>query len=128
MHVAIVVYTIAAVEKVFRTIGSLLLFKTGEMDRGHQCGIDHSLYLDLKIEIVDCAVVCPYLVIRVHSSCLDILHGRRICTKHPSIRKNMNSTMFATEFSTSHNDTANTMKKFCIIASKSSIVMVLMIY
>ena len=48
MHIAIVVYTIAAVEKVFRTIGSLLLFKTGEMDRGHQCGIDHSLYLDLK--------------------------------------------------------------------------------
>ena len=38
MHIAIVVYTIAAVEKVFRTIGSLLLFKTGEMDRSHQCG------------------------------------------------------------------------------------------
>ena len=91
MHVAIVVYTIAAVEKVFRTIGSLLLFKTGEMDSGHQCGIDHSLYLDLKIEIVDCAVISPYLRIRVHSSCLDILNGRRICTKHPSIRKNMNS-------------------------------------
>ena len=48
MHIAIVVYAIAAVEKVFRTIGSLLLFKTGEMDRSHQCGIDHSLYLDLK--------------------------------------------------------------------------------
>ena len=80
MHVAIVVYAIAAVEKVFRTIGSLLLFKAGEMDRSHQCGIDHSLYLDLKIEIVDCAVVSPYLGIRVHSSYLDILHGRRICT------------------------------------------------
>ena len=48
MHVAIVVYAIASVEKVFRTIGSLLLFKVGEMDRSHQCGIDHSLYLDLK--------------------------------------------------------------------------------
>ena len=57
MHVAIVVYTIASVEKVFRTIGSLLLFKAGEMDRGHQCGIDHSLYLDLKIEIVDCSIL-----------------------------------------------------------------------
>lgn len=57
MHIAIVVYAIASVEKVFRTIGSLLLFKTGEMNRGHQCGIDHSLYLDLKIEIVDCAAV-----------------------------------------------------------------------
>ena len=56
MHIAIVVHAIASVEKVFRTIGSLLLFKTGEIDRGHQCGIDHSLYLDLKIEIVDCAV------------------------------------------------------------------------
>jgi hypothetical protein len=65
MHVAIVVYTIAAVEKVFRTIGNLLLFKTGEMDKSHQCAIDHSLYLDLKIEIVDCAVVSPYLLIRV---------------------------------------------------------------
>ena len=65
MHVAIVVYAIAAVEKVFRTIGSLLLFKTCEMDRRHQCGIDHSLYLDLKREIVDCAVVSPYLRIRV---------------------------------------------------------------
>ena len=91
MHVAIVVYTIASVEKVFRTTGSLLLFKTCEMDRGHQCDIDHSLYLDLKIEIADCAMVSPYLWVRVHSSCLDILHGRRICTKHPSIRKNMNS-------------------------------------
>ena len=48
MHIAIVVYTIASVEKVFRTIGSLQFFKTGEMDRSHQCGIDHSLYLDLK--------------------------------------------------------------------------------
>ena len=48
MHIAIVVYTIAAVEKVFRTIGSLSLFKTCEMDRSHLCGIDHSLYLDLK--------------------------------------------------------------------------------
>ena len=85
MHIAIVVYAIAAVEKVFRTIGSLLLFKTGEMDRSHQCGIDHSFYLNLKIEIADCAVVSPYLRIRVHSSCLDILHGRRICTTHPSI-------------------------------------------
>ena len=65
MHIAIVVYAIASVEKVFRTIGSLLLFKTGEMNRGHQCGIDHSLYLDLNIEIVDCAVVSPYLQIRV---------------------------------------------------------------
>ena len=76
MHIAIVVYTIVAVEKVFRTIGSLLLFKTGEMDWSHQCSIDHPLYLDLKIEIVDCAVVSPYLRIRVHSSCLNILHGR----------------------------------------------------
>ena len=65
MHIAIVVYAIAAVDKVFRTIGSLLFFKTGKMDRSHQCGIDHSLYLDLKIEIVDCAVVSPYLRIRV---------------------------------------------------------------
>ena len=81
MHVAIVVYTIAPVEKVFRTTGSLLLFKAGEMDRSHQCGIDHSLYLDLKIEIVDCAVVSPYLRIRVHSSCLHILHGIRICRR-----------------------------------------------
>ena len=48
MHIAIVVYAIAAVEKVFRTIGSLLLLKTDEMDRSHQCSIDHSLYLDLK--------------------------------------------------------------------------------
>ena len=48
MHVAIVVYTIAPVEKEFRTMGSFHLFKTGEMDRSHQCGIDHSLYLDLK--------------------------------------------------------------------------------
>ena len=95
MHVAIVVYTIASLEKVFRTIGGLLLFKAGEMDRSHQCGIDHSLYLDLKIEIVDCAVVNPYLRIRMHSSCHDILHGRRIRTKHPSIRKNMNSTAMA---------------------------------
>ena len=76
MHIAIVVYAIASVEKVFRTIGSLLLLKTGEMDRSHLCGIDHSLYLDQKIEIVDCAMVSPYLRIRVHSSCLDILHGR----------------------------------------------------
>ena len=30
MHIAIVVYAIASVEKVFRTIGSLLLFKTGK--------------------------------------------------------------------------------------------------
>ena len=65
MHIAIVVYTIAAVEKVFRTIESLLLFKNREMDRSHQCGINHPLYLDLKIEIVDCAVVSPYLRIRV---------------------------------------------------------------
>ena len=57
MHSVIVVYTIVPVEKVFRTIGSLLFFKTDKMDRSHQCGIDHSLYLDLKIEIVDCAVV-----------------------------------------------------------------------
>ena len=57
MHIAIVVYTIAAVEKVFRTIGSLLLFNTGEMNRSRQCGIDHSLYLDLKIDIAECAVV-----------------------------------------------------------------------
>ena len=65
MHVAIVVYAIASVEKVFRTIGSLLLFKAGEMDRSHQCGIDHSLYLDLKIEIVDCAVVSPYQTVDI---------------------------------------------------------------
>ena len=105
MHIAIVVYAIASVEKVFRTIGSLLLFKTGEMDRGHQCGIDNSLYLDLKIGIVDCAMVSPYLRIWVHSSCLDILHGRRICTKHPSIRKDMNSTMSLAELSSPNNDT-----------------------
>ena len=91
MHVAIVVYTIASVEKIFRTIGSLLLFKTCEMDRSHQCGIDHSLYLDLKIEIVDCAVVSPYLLIRMHSSCLDILHGRRICTIYPSVMETITS-------------------------------------
>ena len=91
MHVAIVVYAIASVEKVLRTIGSLLLFKTGEMDRGHQCGIDHPLYLNLKIEIVDCAVVCPYLGIRGHSSCLDILHGRRICTIYPSVMETITS-------------------------------------
>ena len=65
MHIAIVVYAIAAVEKVFRTIGSHLLFKTGEMDRSHQCGIDHPLYLDLKIEIVDCAVVSPYQTVDI---------------------------------------------------------------
>ena len=65
MHIAIVVYAIAAVDKVFRTIGSLLFFKTVKMDRSHQCGIDYSLYLDLNIEIVDCAVVSPYLRIRV---------------------------------------------------------------
>ena len=65
MHIAIVIYTITAVEKVFRTIGSLLLFKPGEMDRSHQCGIDHSLYLDLKIEIVDCAVVSPYQTVDI---------------------------------------------------------------
>ena len=68
MHIAIVVYTIAAIEKVFRTIESLLFFKTSEMDRGHKCGIDHSLYLDLKIEIVDCAVVSSYLRMRVQMS------------------------------------------------------------
>ena len=65
MHVAIVVYTIAPVEKEFRTMGSFHLFKTGEMDRSHQCGIDHSLYLDLKIEIVDCAVVSPYQTVDI---------------------------------------------------------------
>ena len=65
MHVAIVVYTIASVEKVFRTIGILLLFKTCEMDMSHQCGIDHPLYLDLKIEIVDCAVVSPYQTVDI---------------------------------------------------------------
>ena len=65
MHIAIVVYAIASVEKVFRTIGSLLLFKTGEMDRSHQCGIDHSLYLDLKIEIVDCGAVSPYQTVDI---------------------------------------------------------------
>ena len=36
MHIAIVVYAIASIEKVFRTIGSLLLFKTCEMNRSHQ--------------------------------------------------------------------------------------------
>ena len=56
MHIAIVVYAIASVEKVFRTIGSLLLFKTGEMDRSHQWCIDHSLYLDLQIEVIKSAV------------------------------------------------------------------------
>ena len=65
MHVAIVVYTIAAVEKVFRIIGSLLFFKTGKMDRSHLCGIDHSLYLDLKIEVVDYAVVSPYQTVNI---------------------------------------------------------------
>ena len=56
MHIAIVVYTIAAVEKVFRTIGRFQLFKTGKMDRSHQCGIDHPLYLDLQIEVIKSAV------------------------------------------------------------------------
>ena len=65
MHVAIVVYTIASVEKVFWTIGSLMLFKTREMDRSHQCGINHPLYLDLKIEIVDCAAVSPYQTVDI---------------------------------------------------------------
>ena len=65
MHIAIIVYTIASVEKVFRTIGSLLLFKTGKMNKSHQCGIDHSLYLDLKIEVVDCAVVSPYQTVDI---------------------------------------------------------------
>ena len=84
MHVAIVVHTIASVEKVFRTIGSLLLFKTGEIDRSHPCGIDHSLYLDLKIEIVDCAVVSPYQTVDISSSTSTATSAKAPTTKSPT--------------------------------------------